>query len=163
MPSTYDVAVQDDRDGTKVATTTAAQENAEHRPAGRFLQFLAKDVPALGYARFNVVEGAPVPVEVSQPGKPVIENEYYRVSLSLLDASISSIIQRDTKRELVNADAILGLNAYVFDRYGSSTKVDHLSGRAVHQATGPHCRTGHRRKCGGRAARDERARRKYDG
>ncbi len=111
------------------ATTTAPQENAEHRPAGRFLQFLAKDVPALGYARFNVVEGVPVPVDVSQPGQPVIENEYYRVRFSPLDASIGSIIQRDNGRELVNTDAILGLNAYVFDRYGSSTKVDHLSGR----------------------------------
>ena len=129
VPSTYDVAVQDDRDGTKVATTTAAQENAEHRPAGRFLQFLAKDVPALGYARFNVIEGTPVPIDISEPGMPTVENDYYRVSLSLLNASINSIIQRDAKRELVNADAVLGLNAYVFDRYGSSTKVDHLSGR----------------------------------
>ena len=48
---------------------------------------------------------------------------------SLLDASVSSIVTAETKRELVNADAILGLNAYVFDRYGTSTKVDHLSGR----------------------------------
>ena len=93
VPTTYEVAVQDDRDGTKVATTTAPQENAEHRPAGRFLQFLAKDVPALGYARFNIVEGVPVPVDVSQPGQPVIENEYYRVSFSpwmLLSAPSSS-------------------------------------------------------------------------
>ncbi len=129
VPATYDVAVQDDRDGTKVATTAAPQQHAEHRPAGRFLQFLARDIPALGYARFNVVEGAPVPVEVSQLGEPVIANEFYRVTYSLLDASISSIVERGTKRELVNADAILGLNAYVFDRYGTSTKVDHLSGR----------------------------------
>jgi hypothetical protein len=129
VPSSYDVAVQDDRDGTKVANTSAPQVHAEHRPAGRFLQFLAKDVPALGYARFNVVEGAPVPVDISRPGQGVVENDYYRVSFSPLDASISSILERGTKRELVNGDALLGLNAYVFDRYGTTTKVDHLSGR----------------------------------
>jgi hypothetical protein len=134
VPADLEVGVEDDRDGTKIATRALPQEHVDHRPAGRFLQFLATDVPALGYARFNVVEGAPVPVEVSRPDDAVVENEFYRVSYAAMDASIASLVELSTGRELVNTRARLGLNAYVFDRYGTSTKVDHLSGRVFSRA-----------------------------
>ena len=105
-----------------------------HNYAGRFLQFLARDVPGLGYARFNVVEGAPAPVGVSRPGDAVVENEFYRITYAAADASIASVLELATGRELVNTRALLGFNAYVFDRYGTATKVDHLSGRVFSRA-----------------------------
>ncbi len=129
VPATVDVAVEDDRDGTKIATVARAQEHVEHRPAGRFLEFLAREVPALGYARFNVVEGSPVSVEVTSSGQAAVANEFYEVAYSLPDAWVTSVQERGTGRELVNRHALLGLNAYIFDRYATSTKVDHLSGR----------------------------------
>ena len=46
VPADVDVAVEDDRYGTKIATRPLPQEHVDHRPAGRFLQFLAPDVPA---------------------------------------------------------------------------------------------------------------------
>ncbi len=134
VPADVEVAVEDDRDGTKIATRALPQEHVDHRPAGRFLQFLARDVPSLGYARFNVVEGAPVPVEVSRPVDAVVENEFYRVSYGVDNASIASLLELSTGRELVNTRARLGLNSYVFDRYATSTKVDHLSGRVFSRA-----------------------------
>ena len=133
VPSTVDVGVVDERDGTKIATVNEPQEQADHRPAGRFVVFAAKDVPGLGYARYNVVEGSPVAVEKTTSGS-AIENEYYHVDYSLGDATIGSVRELGTGRELVNADALLGLNAYVFDRYATSTKVDHLSGRVFSRA-----------------------------
>jgi Glycosyl hydrolases family 38 N-terminal domain len=129
VPATVDVAVEDDRDGTKIATVARAQEHVEHRPAGRFLEFLAREVPALGYARFNVVEGSPVSVEVTSSGTAAVANEYYEVAYSLPEAWVDSVKERGTGRELVNRDALLGLNAYIFDRYATSPRVDHLSGR----------------------------------
>lgn len=134
VPADIEVGVEDDRDGTKLATRALPQEHVDHRPAGRFLQFLAPNVPGLGYARFNVVEGAPVPVEVSRPDEAVVENEFYRVTYAAMDASIASLVELSTGRELVNTRARLGLNAYVFDRYGTGTKVDHLSGRVFSRA-----------------------------
>lgn len=133
VPSTIAVGVEDDRDGTKVATVTEEQENPDHRPAGRHVVFVAGQVPGLGYARFNVVEGSPVPVEVSTAGTAVA-NDYYHVEYSLADACVSSVRDLATDRELVNAGALLGLNAYIFDRYATSTKVDHLSGRVFSRA-----------------------------
>ena len=134
VPGDVEVTVEDDRDGTKIATRTLPQEHVAHRPAGRFLQFLARDVPGLGYARFNVVEGAPAPVGVSRPGDAVVENEFYRITYAAADASIASVLELATGRELVNTRALLGFNAYVFDRYGTATKVDHLSGRVFSRA-----------------------------
>ena len=96
VPGDVEVAVEDDRDGTKIATRALPQEHVDHRPAGRFLQFLARDVPSLGYARFNVVEGSPAPVEVSQPGNAVVENEFYRVTYAAADASIASVLELAT-------------------------------------------------------------------
>jgi hypothetical protein len=133
VPSSIEVGVEDDRDGTKVAIMTEAQQNPNHRPAGRYVAFLASQIPGLGYARFNVVEGCPVPVEVSTAGT-AIANEYFQVEYSLADAWISSLRERGTGRELVNPEALLGLNAYIFDRYATSTKVDHLSGRVFSRA-----------------------------
>lgn len=133
VPSSIEVGVEDDRDGTKMAIVTEAQENPDHRPAGRYVVFLAGQVPGLGYARFNVVEGSPVPVEVSTSGT-AIANEYYHVEYSLADAWVSSLRELGTGRELVNPRALLGLNAYIFDRYATSTKVDHLSGRVFSRA-----------------------------
>jgi hypothetical protein len=134
VPGDVEVGVQDDRDGAKIATLALPQEHVAHRPAGRFLQFLARDVPSLGYARFNVVEGAPAPVEVSRPGDAVVENEFYRVTYAAMDASIASLLELATGRDLVNTRARLGFNAYVFDRYGTAPKVDHLSGRVFSRA-----------------------------
>jgi hypothetical protein len=74
-----------------------------------------------------------VPIETTTSGT-AIENEYYHVDYSLPDASIGSLRELGTDRELVNAEALLGLNAYVFDRYATSTKVDHLSGRVFSRA-----------------------------
>lgn len=133
IPASVDVAVEDGRDGHRLATRSLAQDHAAHRPAGRFLVFRAVDVPALGYVRFNVVEGDPAAVTVSLSSSP-LENEHYQVSFSLPEPSIRSVVDRATGRELVNQSALLGLNTYVFDRYATSTRVDHLSGRVFSRA-----------------------------
>ncbi|HUB69743.1 MAG TPA: hypothetical protein VL984_04935, partial [Acidimicrobiales bacterium] len=139
VPAGTEVVAEDDRTGAKVATVTTPQEHVEHRPLGRFVSFLAREVPGLGYARFNVVEGQPAPVEVTGPGAGVsgdhtVENEYYRLSYAGAEAWATSLVDLSRGAELVNTHALLGLNAYLFDRYGTSTKVDHLSGRVFSRA-----------------------------
>jgi hypothetical protein len=124
-----DVVVCDARDSKRMPTQTIAQEHVEHRPDGRFLVFLAAEVPPCGYAVFHVVRGESAVVETSDLETTTVQNEFYRVSYSPRRASIDSIVDLETARELVSADALFGMNAYVFDRYGTSTRVDHLSGR----------------------------------
>lgn len=124
-----DVVVADERDGRRLPTEAVAQQHVEHRPAGRFLVFRADDVPACGYARFAVIGGKPADVEDDPAERACLENDQYRVTYNLRDAWISSVVALETKAELVATDAIFGMNAYVFDRYGTSTGVDHLSGK----------------------------------
>ncbi|HTC72699.1 MAG TPA: hypothetical protein VK655_07410, partial [Solirubrobacteraceae bacterium] len=124
-----DVVVCDARDSKRMPTQTIAQEQEEHRPDGRFLVFLASEIPPCGYAVFHIVRGEPAIVETSDLETTTVQNEFYRVSYSLRRASINSIIDLETERELVSANALIGMNAYVFDRYGTSTRVDHLSSR----------------------------------
>jgi hypothetical protein len=133
VPEGTGVVVQDERDGARLPTLESPQEHSEHRPAGRFLTFLAPSVPALGYTRFRLVAGAPVPVK-DRPGQVAIESDRYRVTVSGDAAGISSIIDLASGRDLVNRDALFGFNAYVFDRYGTATRVDHLSGRVFTRA-----------------------------
>jgi hypothetical protein len=133
VPEGTGVVAQDERDGARLPTLESSQEHSEHRPAGRFLTFLASCVPALGYALFRLVPGAPAPVE-ARAGQAEIENDSYRLTVSTEAAAVSSIIDLASGRDLVNHDALLGFNAYVFDRYGTATRVDHLSGRVFTRA-----------------------------
>jgi hypothetical protein len=133
VPEGAAAIVQDERDGACLATVEEPQRHTEHRPAGRFLTFLAKDVPPLGYTRFRFVAGSPAPPE-ARPGCQTIETGHYRVSVSPERAAVSSITDLASGSELVNRDALFGFNSYVFDRYGTSTRVDHLSGRIFSRA-----------------------------
>ena len=128
VPEGTSAVLQDERDGPPLATLEVAQEHAEHRPAGRFLTFLAQDVPPLGYVRFRIVQGCPAAVESLREAW-VLHNEHYRVALSPEQAAISSVTDVASGSELINQRALLGFNAYVLDRYGTAPRVDHLSGR----------------------------------
>jgi Glycosyl hydrolases family 38 N-terminal domain/Glycosyl hydrolases family 38 C-terminal domain len=129
VPEGLDVVVADERDGRRLPTEAVPQEHFEHRPAGRFLVFRSDDIPACGYARFAVTPGKPVDVDEDPAEAACLENDHYRVVYDLRHAWISSVMALETKTELVATDAIFGMNGYIFDRYGTSSRVDHLSGR----------------------------------
>jgi len=131
VPERAEVVVEDERAAKPVATLVTPQEHADHRPAGRWLAFLAEDVPGLGYVRFNVVEGRAAEQDVTRTpvASAEIVNDYYRVAVSSDQGCLGSVVDLRTGRDLVNKHALLGFNAYVFDRYGTASRVDHLSGR----------------------------------
>ena len=58
-----------------------------------------------------------------------LETRFYRVTCDPRDGFISSIVDRETGRELVDAGAPFGFNEYVYDRYTSAAHFNHLSGR----------------------------------
>jgi Glycosyl hydrolases family 38 N-terminal domain len=131
VPASVDAVAEDERTGKALPTTVTQQQHADHRPAGRWLSFLAQDVPALGWARFNLVKGRPAEQEVTRTASSDlgISNGYYRVAISAERGCVSSVFDLLGSQELVNEDALLGFNSYVWDRYGTASRVDHLSGR----------------------------------
>lgn len=129
VPEDEAVVVLDRRDGRRLPTQALAQVHANHRPAGRFLLFRADAVPSLGFARFAAVAGSPVTVEGNGSDVTYIENEFYRVSYSAKRGCIESIEGLDSKRQLVAEASLFGLNSYIFERYGTANRVQHLSGK----------------------------------
>ncbi len=105
------------------------------RPHGRRLTFTVADVPAFGAVRVDVVPGS-----WSAPSEGLdstyVENEFYRVEFDLRAGVISSVFDKRSGRELVNADAYAGMNQYVYDRYSTTGHVNHLSGHI--EAAGTH-------------------------
>lgn len=84
------------------------------------VQFIANDVPPFGYKNFAIREAErPTPFgQVCRYGKDFIENEYYRVEFKL-DGTISSILDKENNRELVDKKAREGFNQYrYYDDFG---------------------------------------------
>lgn len=89
------------------------------------IQFLAKDVPALGYKRFDIsLDEVPPPIGPSvvvTPGS--IENEYYRITIDAGDGHITSIRDKQTNSELVRQSSANKFNdlikaSFYSDSYG---------------------------------------------
>ncbi|MFL6073995.1 MAG: hypothetical protein ACJ73S_11430 [Mycobacteriales bacterium] len=130
------VEVRDARGGAVVPHHEEAVRPEEWptRPAGRRLSWLARDLPALGYARFDVVRGGG-PVDVVDLGRDgVVESERYRVEYDLAEGYLASVFDKVAGRELVNRDALAGMNQYVHDAYATAPHFNHLSGHI--EATG---------------------------
>jgi hypothetical protein len=145
-----------DGDGAAVPLLAGPPETVPFRPRGRRLRFVVKDLPPLGYARLDLLTGpveadadterAAVPAGLVAAGlgsagaavdaeaiavtngMVALENEFYRVSYDLGEGFIASVFDKAAGRELVNQEAVAGLNQYVRDRYGTAPHFNHLSG-----------------------------------
>ena len=98
------------------------------------LLFLARGIPALGYAVFSVVSGdLPTPAE----GKAVVdgnmmENAYYRITIDPASGGISSLIDKETGLELVSKSGPYPLNAYIYETpEGGRKAVNNMEQRAT--------------------------------
>ncbi|HVL24833.1 MAG TPA: glycoside hydrolase family 38 C-terminal domain-containing protein, partial [Thermomicrobiales bacterium] len=121
--------------GETIPFIVEPQANASHRPRGAHVCFLARDVPAIGYARYGLRAGGPTSTS-SPRADPTsggtttgIANEHLAVELDLPSSTIRSLVDRATGTELVAGDAPFGFNAYIYDRYASAPGFNHLSSR----------------------------------
>jgi hypothetical protein len=104
------------------------QTNPNHRPRGVFVRFFARDIPAFGYARYALVPGAPA-AHAGEAGDPTtISNGALTATIDLATASVKSLIETATNREIAGGGAF-GFNAYIYDRYATGLNFNHLSGR----------------------------------
>lgn len=104
------------------------QINPNHRPRGVFVRFVARDVPAFGYARYALVAGNPTAHTAVSGDPTTISNGALTATIDLATASVKSFVETATNREIVGGGAF-GFNAYVYDRYASGLNFNHLSSR----------------------------------
>ena len=90
----------------------------------RTVQLLVQDVPAWGYRTLKLRSGGTLPKAQTQaPGDPpVIESRYYRAMFDPATGAITSLVDKETGRELVDSRAPYRLNQYLYVAGGRGPK-----------------------------------------
>ena len=133
-----DLELIDAETGEHVPAIFETPDNITHSRLGYWVRFVAKDVPSVGYRRYDLVK-ATRPAAATQEtadSRAKIGNDRLTVEIDLPTASIASILDHAGNRELVEPDAPFGFNRYIYDRYTSAPGFNHLSSR-IGGAAGP--------------------------
>jgi Glycosyl hydrolases family 38 N-terminal domain/Glycosyl hydrolases family 38 C-terminal domain len=112
-----------------IPATFEAQEHPRHRARGRHVSFVAHDVPALGFAVYELRRASRAAPERASGETDRIANEHYEVSFDADEGCVAGIRDLASGRELVAAGAPFGFNQYIFDRYATAPHINHLSSR----------------------------------
>jgi hypothetical protein len=115
---------------------TPDRDRDRRRSRGRDLTFLATDVPPFGYRVFGLVDqpdrtgpaGAGPGPDKADPG-PLLRNEAYQLRYDLAEGCISSLVDRRTGQELIASDPVFGFGQYVYDRFATAPRFNHLSSK----------------------------------
>ncbi|MCX6573246.1 MAG: glycosyl hydrolase-related protein [Candidatus Aminicenantes bacterium] len=87
---------------------------------GPAVEFMADDVPALGYKTFYLVpdEASPTPPQVPAAAEPlVVENRFYRVRL--VPGGVASLLDKDLGREVLDTGKFLGFEVFTMRSVGN--------------------------------------------
>ncbi len=85
--------------------------------------FVARDVPAIGYRRYDVVHAEPVGPRM-RPTSAVpqyVENRFYRVALDDRSGGIVSLVDKQTGRELIDKDSPYAFGEVIYAEGGAKT------------------------------------------
>jgi hypothetical protein len=118
--------------GRTIPYGVEAQSHPGFRAKGQWVSFAATDLPPVGYVRFDIVAADSKPQSKQEPNASdpfTVESRFYRATLEPGDGFIASIMDLDSGRELVDAEAPFGFNEYIYERYTSAAGFNHLSGR----------------------------------
>jgi hypothetical protein len=92
----------------------------------RRVRFLAGRVPAMGYRVYRLDNRQTANAAPSKPGN-VAENAFYRVTVNPDRGGISSILDKQTGRELVDPRSPYLLDQYLYVSGGEGTRLIHLT------------------------------------
>jgi hypothetical protein len=125
-------SVVDAESGERVPSQagTPDRDRDRRRSRGRDLTFLATDVPPFGYRVFRLAD-EPTPAEpAAGPADPtLLRNEAYQARYDLAEGCLTSLVDRRTGRELLPGDPVFGFGQYVYDRFTTAPRFNHLSSK----------------------------------
>ena len=130
-------AIIEELSGARVPYVREGQLNPSNRPRGCWVTFLARDVPAMGYARYVVESGATAASSSRRnrssrdDGRQRSRSDAFRLSANLSEAHIAELIDRSTGRDLIDQEAPFGFNEYIYDVYATAPGFNHLSSRVA--------------------------------
>lgn len=111
------VAMDLDKGADLVDLTTGQKVPFEVMSSGPdfyHIQFMAKDVPAVGYKVYEMQSSnTPNPAPVTEHGM-TMENSFYRITLDPSTGAVKSIYDKQLHRELVNEDSPYRFGQYLY-------------------------------------------------
>ncbi len=126
LPWTRDGEVEVPWTGTTTALADVAnREIIAAQPGEHSLRFVARNLPPLGYRTFVPAQGATRGNVSADADAQCIENELLRVTLDPARCGIKSIIDKQTGRELVNAQSPYALGQYLYERFDADQGLRH--------------------------------------
>ena len=131
-----DLAVVDAETGEREPHVVEPQQHERFRPAGRFLSFVAREVPACGFRRYTLVAAAARDATAGDGDPYALETDQLRLELDPAEGFVSSLVDLERGRELVDAGGAFGFNHYIYDRYSTAPRFNHLSSRIPPGASG---------------------------
>lgn len=115
----------------KDAATGRPAAAAEH---DGLLDLLVEALPPLGYRTYvpgaEAAPGADLHVDEA---KNTIENEYFRAVLDLRRGTIASLVEKHSRRELVDSKAPYGFGQYLYERFNDDDHKAYLNAYCKHQ------------------------------
>jgi alpha-mannosidase len=89
------------------------------------LEFFASKVPSMGYKTYVVLTQKPevIPAGKIDMEKHIIETPYFKITLSPSTASVVSVIDKKSKKELVDQKSKFGLGQYVWEQFSNDDAV----------------------------------------
>jgi alpha-mannosidase len=91
----------------------------------RVIRFVAKDVPPMGYRTYVFSGEKPAAAELAVAERAgTIESPFFRATLDAKRGRITSLIDKRSGRELVDAEAPQGFGQYFYERFGYKELVD---------------------------------------
>ncbi len=123
--------------GNAVPYVREGQINPSNRPRGCWVTFLARDVPAMGYARYILQTIGDAHADQATEGdqtsstSATIQSDAFRLSANLSEAHIAELIDLSTGRDLIDHNAPFGFNEYIYDVYATAPGFNHLSSRVA--------------------------------
>ncbi len=89
------------------------------------LEFLASKVPSMGYKTYVVLAQKPEvkPAGTIDKEKHIIETPYFKITLSPARASVISVIDKKSKKELVDQKSKFGLGQYCWEQFSNDDAV----------------------------------------
>jgi len=107
-----------DAAGTDVPYQRLPSEDAAS-PGAALIEFIARDVPALGYKALYLVEGAkPSPEKPGPPaGAEVLENDFYRIELA--PGGVKRLYDKELGRDVLDTGKFLGFEVFTMQSVGN--------------------------------------------
>ncbi len=99
-----------------VTTGKTVPVEIHHSKHGTMLQFIARDVPPLGYRTYVPVDEK-VGTLTLVDNQDVLENEYLRLRLDPKRGVVASLVDKQSGRELIDTGSKYGFGQYLYERF----------------------------------------------